>query len=449
MNARFMICSAVLAVSAAAAAARGAAADPECFPRYKQARISAAAARSSSPALMKLDQDFYQLAGSVLSDLRVFTLERREVPFVVERAPDVRPLRMPAAADAKLRSRTGAERSGGELIVFEIPDELQEVRSLEVIAGSRDFERIVRVEAGPDGESWQLLREQALFDVLSRPGLRKTSIALRPTQHRFIRLTVRGAADGGRPTPLQQIWRDDPGLDPAALARVRAGDMRVSGLRAIGFGREPRFAPRPPESRAWPAAVTRVENRDEETVIGFDAGRAPLHRLELRTDTPFFYRRAALYGDGGDGVMRLLTEGTVMRLSDSDAAALTFAESRCRAYELRIRNGSRSPLLSPGVRVFGPVYQVVLPFPAAETLRLYFGAPAPLPDYGLQGLLTRRHGGEVVYRLEKRRNNPGFRPRSAGLWDRRQTLVAAAWILLSAGAVLGWALFFRGRLRVR
>ncbi len=429
---------ALLAVLALAVAA--AEMDRTGFPRYKRARISAAAVRGGAPALMKLDQDFYELTESLLSDLRVFTLEHREVPFLVERAVELRPVRRSGPADVKVVSRTRHAQRDEETLILEIGGDYREIRELEVVTASHDFERLVRVYGGPDGEVWQLLGEQVVFDCAAREGLRKTTIAVRPSLHRFFRLVIR-RVDEDRQSPLKQFWQDHPGSDPARLREIRAGALAVDEVRAVGLSREstPESAP---VSEAYPVSITRMEELPGETVIGFEAKRAPLTHLELMAETPFFYRRIALYGAGADGVMRLLAEGTAMKLAETDSAVLPFPEQRCHAYELRIFNGNLLPLQGPGLRLSGPVYQVVLPFPAAETLRLYFGAAAPLPDYDIEELLNRKRGKEVAYTLEPRQNNPDFRP-PARLFDRREGLVLAAGGLMLAGLVLGWRLFRR------
>ncbi len=431
----------VLALLASMAlAAVGADADRTVFPRYKRARISAAAVRGGAPALMKLDQDFYELTESLLSDLRVFTLEHREVPFLVERAVESHPVRRSGPAEVNVVSRTRHPQRDEERLILKVGGDYREIRELELVTASHDFERLVRVEGGPDGEVWQLLGEQVVFDCAAREGLRKTTITVRPSLHRFFRLTVR-EVDESRPTPLGQFWQDHPGSDPARLREIRAGVLAVDGVRATGLSREsvPESAP---VVEPYPVSITRMEELPGETVIGFEAKRAPLTQLELMAEVPFFYRRIALYGAGEDGVLRLLAEGTALKLAEADSAVLTFPEQRCRAYELRIFNGDLLPLQGPGIRLSGPVYQVVLPFPAAETLRLYFGAVAPLPEYDVQELLRRKRGHEVVYALEPRRNNPDFRPPPAG-FDRRQGLIVAAGVLLLAGLTLGWRLFRR------
>ncbi len=425
-----MICTAV-----------GAEDDRTLFPRFKRARITAAAVRGGKPALMKLDQDFYELTESLLSDLRVFTLEHREVPFLVERVVESRQTRPSGPAELKVVSRTRHPQRDEERFLLEVSGDYREIREFEVVTASHDFERLVRVEGGPDGEVWELLGEQVIFGCSAREGLQKNTIAIRPSLHRFFRLTIR-KVDASRPTPLGQFWQDYPGADPARLREIRSGALNVDDVRAVGLSRE--SAPEVvPVCEPYPVSITRVEELPGETVIGFEAKRAPLTQLELLAETPFFYRRIALYGAGKDGVMRMLAEGTAMKLAETDSAILTFPEQRCSAYELRIFNGAQLPLQGPGVRLSGPVYQVVLPFPAAETLRLYFGAAASLPEYDIQELLNRKRGNEVAYTLEARQNNPDFRPPPSG-WDHRQGLIIAAGVLMLSGLVLGWRLFRRG-----
>lgn len=409
------------------------------FPRYRTIWFSTPERNSKLPAALRLDADFFELTGSLLADLRVFDLNHREVPFLVRRIETTRGV----TQYLPLGTATGQteHRNDGAAVYTLTPTRLGlSPCRLEIQTNSRNFDRLVQVE-GLVNDTWRPLGEpQSVFDCSDNVEIRRTVIdfpPMTPAPAR-LRLTVYPPQPAEKTSPLAEILRNPnvPGENPR-LAEVREGEINIEELRFFAAEKRP---VKGMLSTPFAPELTRVEELEGTTILGFEARRRPLERLTLESDTPYFIRHARLFGGPGPNKLRLLQENSLIRLQSGETPVIDFGnELRESYYELHILNQERAPLTKPVITAYERGYELLLPAPATSTLRLYFGAAAASPEYDVAKLIGYQ-GKTVSGTLGERTNNPDFRPLTHGA-DSRWVLIALAWLFIAAALLVALRIF--------
>ena len=252
-----------------------------------------------------------------------------------------------------------------------------------------NFRRRVTVEAGPDGQSWQVLRKTDwLFRVSYEGGtFSKARVALPDNDFRYLRVTVFNAPD-------------DP--EKVAIASVRAWSIKDTPPQTVGV----------PVISAVAAEKPKLKTTEIEADLGFE--KLPLYEIALAFSEANFLRRVEVLGR--DRRTEIITErvedapprrrevevpwtalagGTVHRFSSpqgqAESQGLTLRLEGGRRYVLvRIHNGDNAPLTFTGLTARR--LQTYLAFQPAGvgSCRLYVGNPAADgPQYDLAHFIDR------------------------------------------------------------
>ena len=383
----------------------------ESLPNFRYVRPAERIAAEGVPSWyeIRLDPLLYAVIDNLNSDLRLTGAEQREVPFLVERITGS----VEGEKEEQLPGRfTGVQTlpDGRSAVEFELDNASSAVSSLELVTPEKDFRRILSVAAG-DGGNWETVLPE--YEFRDYPALNLTGRRLvfpRAVGARRVRL-IFGAAAGKPEKPLQ--------ID----------SIRVFQKTTYPMADTPEL---------FPAELIEIsrDKEPEHTILIFRADRMPLLRFQLATETEIFQRRVTLSGSDNRRTWTPIS-GTVLKKIDSDVAlTLDIPESRYVFYRLTSRDGAEPPLRGIAVKAFRAGYRVVIPEEyATETLQLYYGGKAPLPEPGWGAAaepLRKSPPGRYV--LQSPRNNP-LRPGrnfTAGSWHWIPSLV----LLIGTGVLL-------------
>jgi hypothetical protein len=321
---------------------------------------------------------------------------------------------------------------------------------IDVFTPGRNFRRRVMVEAGSDGQSWQILRKSDwLFNVVHENGqYAKTRVALPDNDFRYLRVTVFHAPDDPADLPIEKVQSRHTKRTPPKLS-----DVEID-----------------------PNSLTVTENpKLKATEIEVDLGfeNLPLHDVVLGVADEQFLRRVEVLGRDHKTITiersvenapprkqqveepwRSLDGGVIHRFDSAGgqepSANLSLPLSGgCRYLKLCIYNGDDAPLKLAGAVLTVHRLQQYVAFQAkgAGPYKLYLGnARAVAPQYDLAHFADRlRAEGVTKATLGLVEANPSYDlPVKAVPWSEQHK--GLIWVAI---LFLGLVLFLMVRRQFR
>jgi hypothetical protein len=322
---------------------------------------------------------------------------------------------------------------------------------IDVFTPGQNFRRRVMVEAGSDGQSWQVLRKgDWLFNVAHENGqYAKTRVALPDNDFRYLRVTVFQAPDDPKDLPIEKVQSRYDKNNPPELAEVQIirGSMTVT-------------------------ENPKLKATEIELDLGFE--KLPLHEVVLGVaDEPFLRRVEVLGRDHKTIIIEQLVEnapprkheveepwrslggGAIHRFDGLTASRDDSAGGQepsanlsvplsvgCRYLKLCIYNGDDAPLklVSPILKVYRLQEYVAFQAKGPGPYKLYLGnAKAAAPQYDLVHFADRlRAEGVTKATLDALAPNPSYAPRVKTIpWsERHKALIWGAMLFLGLVLVL-------------
>jgi hypothetical protein len=390
----------------------------------------------------ELTPEVHDLAGPDLRDLRLDSAERQNVAYVLrsERGAVRR-----ASVDGRLYN-AGYLAGKQSSVTADLGRSFLKNR-VDIHTPGTDFRREVRVEASPDGLSWQTIRERAyLFRVAAGPGgaFDKRAVDLPDSDCRFLRVTVFNAPGDQAQTEITsvQAWRVE-----TAPPEIR--DVPLKRWQALESPRE----------------------RCTDLMLDLGYRQLPLHRLRLTVQDANFFRSVTVSGRNCAGrVVRRpaedgrsrdqvveepwspITGGHIYRFTADGKAEesleLSLDGADFRWLLVRVDNGDNPPLTFTGAHATRfATWLAFAPTGTEPEHRLYFGNPeASRPAYDLPHYEARlRAEGVARADLGQAEENPLHVCRSATpAWtERHATGVLLA--LAATVAMIAWLVLRQAR----
>jgi hypothetical protein len=365
-----------------------------------------------------------------LADLRLTTQDRTVVPYVVriDRGQPGRSVSYPAA---RLFNPVYVPGKQGTVTV-DFGNRAPRSR-IDVDTPGTNFRRRVSVEAGADGENWQVLKASDWLFRINYPNgsYNKAEVTLPDNDFRYLRLTVFSAPDDPDQVPIQS---------------VTAWEIKGAG----------------PDLADVPAKVTAAENAkfkatDLEADLDFE--NLPVHEVALAFADANFLRRVEVLGRNVrtrtiiepvensqprrreiEEPWSTLTVASVYRLpggqGQEPSTGLTLqVDGKCRYLMVRIYNGDDAPLKFSDMKVRRLRQYVDFQATTAGPFQLYAGNDAAAkPQYDLENFAERlRSEGTTSAKLGALAPNPLFAaPVTIIPWSERH----AALLWMALGVVL-------------
>ena len=311
-----------------------------------------------------LDRDVFEGSPPGQVDLRLVEADGREVAYqlVVERG------------GAREESLQGRVRDLGHVpgqhssFVVDLGREGQLHNRVKILTGSKNFQRIVRVEGSADAESWAVLREDVeIFDFTVQErgfNARNTEVDYPDSTSRYLRVRV--------------INGDE-------------GPLLISGASISSVDE------RPAEVVPYDAEITGIAENAEDnvTVVEVDLGSAnvPTNRLTLRTSSVNFHREVSV--DGSDDELTWTPVSGRSEIYAYNTAKFTgsrldlsYSEVTFRYLRATVHNEDNPPLSIDGIEAEGLARRVLFLAQPGEAHSLYYGNPGAGPvSYDLAKLL--------------------------------------------------------------
>lgn len=314
--------------------------------------------RAPALAEVRLDAAVFAATRPGFPDLRVFDGAFREVPFLVE--PHVesreRGVRRPVAARVgEIRELTGNR--------FEIRCDLEPdapaANAVEIRTPLRDFIRAVRVVGSADGQFWQPLAEDTIYDYSRLLEFRRTVVPLPANECRSFQVEIAAVAPE-RAEPFVRLVEAD-GQKAARAEEMRQASFQVGG---IAFWQTAVDSTTVPVLQEWPPADVET-SRDlaaRTTEFILDARRAPLTQVEFESSAANFNRLVTVLAPEAER-WRPIADGVVSRISvpefATNAMIVRFPEQRADRLRVVVQHANASAVKFSGIRAFGPSYRLI------------------------------------------------------------------------------------------
>ncbi len=372
-------------------------------------------------ACIALDADVYEHLNMSMNNIRLHDEAGQETPFCIRRLHLV-------------QSFTREREIQPETISFkELPDNRFEVifkrgpgqgapDALRIISPLRNFEKLVTVQAGPDGGKWATIAgPEQIYDYTRFLDARKDRVKLAPGEGPYYRLEVSNVNEAHE-SPLVEIITHsgrDPERSRTEASAFRRVPFRIDNLALIHIEENVREDRPRRVSVALPIESLANDAAGSNTLVVAASGRRPVLSLTLLSRDRNFSRAISVEGRmNGDGdAWRTVAQGTVRSIEAGreklrDLTIALPSEQRFRDYRLVIHNRDNPALDIEGVTAEESVYGLLFfPKPGRAYTLLYGGTNIPGPNYDVAAVL----GATPVEQMDSWRageavKNPDYSP---------------------------------------
>jgi hypothetical protein len=407
---------------------------------------------------LNLDSDVCAGTREGFPDLRVLDANNSEVPYLLDRVTETRPVSIRHTFPAKEVSLR--EPAGGGLEIEVSQDQkLPVAEGISLVTPLTNYQQRVQVLGTSDGKSWQpLVADALIFDYARYMDVSNHDVSLPGNRYRRFRVIVREIT-ADQESQLLELTRRLKGGKEAERLEKSTIQRRPFRIDRIEFWYQETREQRKGDKKAeYPVAGFSVEQNAaaRQTVIHVEARREPLTGFSLETASRNFNRRATVQIPVVKGVRTEwhdIGAETISRIDfrdlRRDELRVRFPETRQDRYRIIIDDGDDAPLTISGVRGEGNVYRLLFLAAPSAKYRLFYGSEsAKAPAYDTEAVRESIGRGyqPVAARLSGQIAGPSV-PETAGQTIRgllNNWLVLGGVIVILV-VVLGWGLYRAGR----
>ena len=321
---------------------------------------------SEGLGVIQLDRDIFSRTEDHFRDLRLVQETdgvAQEVPFVVERVPDVRPGSSAAKIPSKVISFDQLENGDVEIRV-RLEKEKGEAAMMELKTPLRNFEKSVSVGSiGESGEVTELVAEKLIFDYESFLDFRRTTIVLPENPGRDFLVRISKATDKQRSTVKQLTRTISPGVG-TTIQQTETTETRRFRIDELSF-----YTAKIPREDVYSIrtenfTIVEVSEDEKQTEILFQGDRAPVDSLIFQTSDRNFKRRVEIQVpvDQEEDRWRTIHTGSIYRYDlgeiEDENLMLSFSEERSDLFRVLLHNRDSPPITIEEISGVGEIYEL-------------------------------------------------------------------------------------------
>lgn len=338
-----------------------------------------------------LDDAVYANSADGFKDLRLVDQNGVETPYLLQKIAARKTVvkRLPSRSTAQVLQKTGND---GISITINLDKDAANADGLSVITDQHDFEYTLQIQGSEDGQTWQVLVENAgIYDYSRYMAIGNRDIAMPASSYRHFKIIVAKATQT-HSAELLELTRTLHGQEE--LQRSEKIDLHREPLhieRIEFWHNQAETLPEAEQSFDYPVAGFKVTQDGEHktSLIDIETQRQPLTGFKLKTTAPNFNRGADVQIPIQQGVetrMQTIGNGTLEALHFQDInreqTAVSFPEHRRTKYRMLIRNQDNPPLAIADVTGLGPRYQLLFLAQPGLSYQLKYGSEqAEMPRY--------------------------------------------------------------------
>lgn len=358
---------------------------------FTQAASVSGSLTPSKLYLIPLSAEVMRAARPDLGDLRLYDVKNQEVPFVVLRHEASR-----QEGAVKTLSIKGYSPGISEAVLTLKADKpIASAVEISLNIADQDFRKTAEVSVSTDGQAWEHVASEPIYDFSSQVDLRKTSLILPGVDALWFRVKISDLKE-----PVQGVAFGAGGLFFALKQAPKR--LRINGVTVRS---EPQGGVRPVMDSWRTTEFERQEIDGKKTVITIPAN-IPAERIMIVTKTPYFHRHILIEGSETreNKDFQKFASGTLFRFPLSgkheENVAIACPTRKNPFYRLTIDNGDNQPLDIVAVTFAWTRRNILFLAPTdGSKPTLCFGNPhVPAPSYDLGHFVTQEnwHTQEAV-----------------------------------------------------
>jgi hypothetical protein len=282
------------------------------------------------------------------SDLRIFTSEGQEVPYLIveNRQEDI-------FKEYPLEIEHFQEKKDSVVLTLNRKDLVNTPSSIEFDISSRNFLKKAFIDGRSKDKEWEPIGEDYLFDFSSQLDHRNTSLKIINSPHDTYRVRIE---DVKAEKQTESIFRFTHGdMELTALPLQINGSLRFDKVTA-------RYKSSSTVQRMYdrldiPDYITKKDD-EEETIIEFQTS-IPFNKIFVFADNPSYNRTVRLSGskDTNAKELRHITSGSISSFAVAEKENKNYLETPgalYKHYRLEISNNKRQPLSISKIEIEHP-----------------------------------------------------------------------------------------------
>jgi len=348
----------------------------------------------------KLSEDVIVRSENDMRDIRLFSPDGTEVPFVIlDNETPAEFLQSSYVFDKVEYS----EDTSSATITLKLPEKHQPIKSIDLAVANSNFKKDVIVSGSSDMTNWAEITRDTIYDFSSKIDLRKTEIRFQSVEYRYFRLKVIDTDGGSGPEGSKSIHLKCEDVDFTFTNMKKDEKLRFDNFTGrttnnLRRGRSMVF-----DSKVF-TDLKPVIDKNKNSIITFEAN-LPLDRIYFDIANPYYFRDIKIsYSDSGkEDSYQPLTNVSVhsFPLSDVNQVRTDFLVSsrKHRFYRFEIANKN-----NPALNITSIKFEWVQPimfFAAlgdAPNYTLCVGNPtAPAPEYDLNAFVSQANWFKQKY----------------------------------------------------
>ncbi len=334
----------------------GAAAEPAAFRFSKD--VDRHAAKNECILSVAFDGDIYAATRAAFPDLRIFDVQGKEVPCLIERATEARTHAVRRPCTSRVVSLH--EQEDGIEVIVQLGEKSPPADGLTIFTPLANYERRVRVFGSAEGSQWKPLTADGLvFDYARYMDISNHDVPLPKNEDRQLKIEIAGITDA-KESPLLELTRKYHGGEEAERVEKTVLERRPFRIDRIELWHlvTETLAEEAKQAEYPLVAFHAAEDQAEKaTIIGIQTRREPLTEFTLETSSRNFSRSASVqvpvehgkrtdWVEIGQGKLSIVDFGGYHR----QTLSISFPEHRESQYRLVIHDEDNPPLTVAGVR---------------------------------------------------------------------------------------------------
>lgn len=368
---------------------------------WKYLRVIQPSSEPSSGYLsLSLDLPVFDTSSPALTDLRIIDEGNTEVPYkIVISRSQIQTVQVPS------KILDIGHTSDMTTFVVDVGGRFRSHNRVTIRTASKNFRRLVQVEASDDMRSWMIIRKDAIvFEVTSDYKVAHLSVDYPTSTRRYLRLSILGE-----------------GLAPL---EIQGADLCQQVATAIA-------------ESTWTVASASRREEAKMSVWDVDMGydNVPVSKIVFITPDTNFQRPARIVvidkSPEGNEVRNTLASGVIWRFGlpnfSGEEISIPAAEFRARRFRVEVDNGDNPSLNIMQIAFLGPNHTVYFPANRRWPYRLYTGkkdAASPVYDMAaFAGYLDFTQVPRVTFVDPAMRPNPAYREVDKRPWTEQHKVL--------------------------
>jgi hypothetical protein len=319
------------------------------------------------------------------------------------------------------------------------------LQSIVLSTSIKNYEKNVSVYSSNDQQNWKLITgRKPIFDYSKYINIRNSRISFKATTARYFKIEISNITEK-QESPFTRLTRETrAGKEFSAIesSTFTRTDFKINEIYV--YEKTTRLIKDKVLKRTYTSSNFQNTTEDKQSLITFSTANTPITSINLKTETPYYYRRYTLETSSDAKSWKYAHSGVISSVNNNPDSkkqrAITIPHPiRAIHYRITIQNNDSPPLDISGVELEGETQEIVFYCDQDKDYRVIYGAEQiKAPIYDIAHVLTQtKSDATATYKAEEQSANPeyGNDKRRSFFLSRKTIMIIAVFLMI---IVLGW-----------